>query len=263
MALNNRPTHVAHPEATVDFEGITILGEIPQIAVLIIKRQICDASRQLLRSCDRRRIVMIMGAVRRFEDLQPGAWFYFYRLGAAGVALKVIDKTGTGLLPGPKYIVLDPEVGRLKSSNWSDDMGVYEIPEPTVLPLPAHASYQSENAPFIAGALVFGGETQYLAFVAGDFAGFANLKSGEVQSNPPERPCGWFNNWYLLQRGPNEFEKILAVTAVNPRAPKGAPGRVPDDRGDLGDHNRAATPSVTTKKKSPARVRGESGKRSH
>jgi hypothetical protein len=198
---------------------------------------------------------MIMGAVRRFEDLQPGAWFYFYRLGAAGVALKVIDKIGTGLLPGPKYVVLDPEVGRLKSSNWSDDMGVYEIPEPTVLPIPAHANYQSENAPFLAGALVFGGETQYLAFVAGDFAGFANLKSGEVQINPPERPCGWFNNWCLLQRGPNEFEKILTVIAVNPRAPRGTPGKATDDRGDLGE--------VTTKKKSPARVRSESGKRSH
>ena len=35
---------------------------------------------------------MIIGAVRRFEDLQPGAWFYFNRLGEAGVALKVIDK---------------------------------------------------------------------------------------------------------------------------------------------------------------------------
>jgi hypothetical protein len=213
---------------------------------------------------------MIMGAVRRFEDLKLGAWFYFYRLGAAGVAIKVIDKIGTGLRPGPKYVVLDPEVGRLKSSTWSDDMGVYEIPEPIVVPIPAHASYQSENAPLLAGALVFGGEDQYIAFVAGDFAGFANLKSGEVQINPPERPCGWFNNWRLLQRGPNEFEKILVVTAVDPRAPKGTPGRAPDDRGDLGDNNRAGdareavrTPSVTTKKKSPARVRSESGKQSH
>jgi hypothetical protein len=92
---------------------------------------------------------MIKGAMRRFENLQPGAWFYFNRFGAAGVAFKVIDKIGMGLLPGPKYIVLDPEVGRLKSANWSDEMGVYEIPEPTVLPMPAHASYQSENAPFL------------------------------------------------------------------------------------------------------------------
>jgi hypothetical protein len=213
---------------------------------------------------------MIIGAVRRFEDLQPGAWFYFSRHGEAGVALKVMDKIGIGLPPGPKYIVLDPEVGRLKSTNWSDEMGVYGIPEPTVLPMPAHASYQSEDAPFLAGALVFGGETRYLAFAAGDFAGFADLKSGEIQINPPERPRGWFNNWRLLQRGPNEFEKILAVTAANPGAPKGMPGGAPNDRGDLAGDRRARdareavrTPPVTTKKKSPTRVRGKSGKRSH
>jgi hypothetical protein len=160
---------------------------------------------------------MITGAVRRFDDLQPGAWFYFNRLGAAGVALKVIDKIGVGLLPGPKYIVLDPEVGRLKSTNW-DDMGVYEIPGPTALPIPSHTSYQSEEEPFLPGALVFGGETQYLAFVAGDYAGFADLKSGEIQINPPDRPHGWFNSWRLLQRGPNELENILVVTTANPLA---------------------------------------------
>jgi hypothetical protein len=86
---------------------------------------------------------MIIGAVRRFE-------------------------------PGAKYIVLDPEVGRLKSTNWVDEMGVYEIPEPMVLPMPSHASYQSENAPFLAGALVFGGETPYLAFAAGVLFGVQN-----------------------------------------------------------------------------------------
>jgi hypothetical protein len=58
---------------------------------------------------------MTVGAVRRFENLHPGAWFYFYRHGAVGVAFKVIDNIGMGLQPGPKYIVLDPEVGRLKS----------------------------------------------------------------------------------------------------------------------------------------------------
>src|SRR5271155_4593564 len=86
----------------------------------------------------------------------------------------------------------------------------------------------------------------------------------------PERPRGWFNNWRLLQRGPDEFEKILAVTAANPRAPKGMPGGAPNDRGDLADDRRARdareavrTPPVTTKKKSPTRVRGKSGKRSH
>jgi hypothetical protein len=179
---------------------------------------------------------MITGAVRRFDDLQPGAWFYFYRFGAEGVALKVMDKIGIGLSPGPKYIVLDPEVGRLKSSTWSDEMGVYEIPEPTVLPMPAHASYRSESEPFFAGALVFAGENQYLAFVAGENPAFADLKSGEVQISPPESPRGWFNNWRLLQRGPNEFEKILAVTAVNPREP-------------------ARTAPTMTKKKDPARER--------
>jgi len=97
-------------------------------------------------------------------------------------------------------------------------MGVYEIPEPTVFPMPTHASYQSENAPFLAGALGFGGEAQYLAFAAGDYAGFADLKSGETQIHPPETPRGWFNKWRLLQRGPYEFEEILAVDAADPLA---------------------------------------------
>jgi hypothetical protein len=172
-----------------------------------------------------------------------------------------------GLQPGPKYIVLDPEVGRLKSTNWSDEMGVYEIPEPIVFPMPAHTSYQSENAPFFAGALVFGGENQYLAFVAGDLhVGFADLKSGKIQVNAPESPRGWFNDWRLLQRGPNEFETILAVTAAHPRALKGMPSRVPDVRHDLpDDEGRRAegareavrTPPVITKKKNPGRVRGK------
>ena len=213
---------------------------------------------------------MVVGAVRRFENLRPGAWFYFHRHGAAGVALKVIDNIGMGLQPGPKYIVLDPEVGRLKSTNWPDEMGVYEIPEPVVLPMPAHASYQSENGAFFAGALVFGGENQYLAFAAGDFHGFADLKSGEIQVNPPESPRGWFNDWRLLQRGPNEFETILVVTAARPRALKGMTSGVPDVRDDLpDDEGRRAegareavkTPPVTNKKKDHGRVRGKARKR--
>jgi hypothetical protein len=213
---------------------------------------------------------MVVGAVRRFEDLQPGAWFYFYRHGAAGVALKVIDDIGMGLQPGPKYIVLDPEVGRLKSTNWSDETGVYEIPEPMVLPMPSHTSYQSENGAFFAGALIFGGENQYLAFAAGDFHGFADLKSGKIQVNPPESPRGWFNDWRLLQRGPDEFETILAVTAAHPRALKGMPSGVPAVRDDLpDDQNRraerarevVATPAVIMKKKKPGRVRGKPRKR--
>jgi hypothetical protein len=85
--------------------------------------------------------------------------------------------------------------------------------------MPTHASYRSESEPFFAGALVFAGENQYLSFAAGDNSAFADLKSGEVQISPPESPRGWFNNWRLLQRGPNGFENILAVTAVNPREP--------------------------------------------
>jgi hypothetical protein len=150
---------------------------------------------------------MITGAVRRFENLQPGAWFYFSRLGAAGVALKVIDKIGIGLPPGPKYIVLDPEVGRLKSTNWSDEMGVYEIPEPTALPMPEHASYQSENAPFFAGALVFGAETQYLAFVAGDFAGFTDLKSGEIKIILPKRHAVGLTIGVFCSEGPMNLRR--------------------------------------------------------
>ena len=34
-------------------------------------------------------------------------------------------------------------------------------------------------------------------------------------------------------RGPNEFETILAVTAVHPRALKGVPSGLPDVRDDL------------------------------
>jgi hypothetical protein len=175
-----------------------------------------------------------------------------------------------GLQPGPKYIVLDPEVGRLKSTNWPDEMGVYEIPDPVVLPMPAHTSYQSENGAFLAGALVFGGENQYLAFAAGDFHGFADLKSGEIQVNPPESPRGWFNDWRLLQRGPNEFETILVVTAARPRALKGITSGVPDVRDDIPDdegrrvegaREAVRTPAVITKKKDHGRVRGKSRKR--
>jgi hypothetical protein len=136
--------------------------------------------------------------------------------------------------------------------------------------MPSHTSYQSENGAFFGGALVFGGENQYLAFAAGDFHGFADLKSGEIQVNPPESPRGWFNDWRLLQRGPNEFETILAVTAAHPRAFKGMSSGVPDVRDDPPDdrggraegaREAARTPAVITKKKNPERVRGKARKR--
>jgi hypothetical protein len=135
--------------------------------------------------------------------------------------------------------------------------------------MPAHTSYQSENGAFFAGALVFGGEKQYLAFAAGDFHGFADLKSGEIQVNPPESPRGWFNDWRLLQRGPNDFETILVVTAARPRALKGMTSGVSDVRDDLPDdegrrvegaREAVRTPPVITKKKDHGRVRGKSRK---
>jgi hypothetical protein len=85
-----------NPEATGDFEGIIVLrwntADRGTYFTVAKGRVTTHQEVDFYAARDRRGVVMITGAVRRFENLQPGAWFYFSRLGAAGVALKVIDK---------------------------------------------------------------------------------------------------------------------------------------------------------------------------
>jgi hypothetical protein len=151
-------------------------------------------------------------AVRRSKDR---IMFYFDRNGTAGIAFRAVDKTGGR--NNPQCIIISPEIGVVEAPQSVDGSGLFEIPGGRALPMPSHSDYKADLGAIPPGALLIAGESQFVSFRAGSYTGYANITSGEIQVNAPEPPRGWFTKWRLMQQGPNDFEQVIEIKAVDPR----------------------------------------------
>jgi hypothetical protein len=142
--------------------------------------------------------------------LPAGTWFLFSENGESKLALSAVYEV-SNKTQQQHCIVVAPGTPTIRPVRLTPNYGAFPLPEARAMP-PAnatafHTGYDGEYEP---GSLIVTPSNWGLAFAFREGGtGIVDLQSGRLVDQDMRPPFGWFSEWRLFQKGPNNFEEVF------------------------------------------------------